>query len=80
MANEIAGMKVWKPSWMPSGPGRSARLIVHMQHYHDELLADFGASPLRKRGVFAPVKELLFPCESSDCGTSVSGEWDRDKA
>lgn len=80
MAREIAGMKAWKQSWLRPGPGRSAWLIVHLQHYHHELLADFGASPLRKRGVFAPLKELFFPYESSGYGTIVSGEWDRDKA
>ncbi len=74
MVHEIAGMKAWKQSWMPPGAGRSARLILHMQHYHDELLTDVGASPLRKRGVFAPLKELLFPYEPSDYGAIVSGE------
>jgi dimethylaniline monooxygenase (N-oxide forming) len=80
MAREIAHMKAWKQSWMPPSGARSARLIIHMQHYHDELLADFGASPLRKRGVFAPLKELVFPYEPSDYDTIVSGEWERDKA
>jgi hypothetical protein len=27
--------------------------------YYHELLRDFGADPLRKRGIFAPLKELF---------------------
>jgi hypothetical protein len=30
-------------------------------YYHNELLRDFGANPLRKRGIFAPLKELSVP-------------------
>ena len=74
MAREIAEMKAWKQSWMPPSAARSARLIIHMQHYHDELLGDLGVSPLRKRGFFAPLKELLFPYEPADYRTVVSGE------
>jgi dimethylaniline monooxygenase (N-oxide forming) len=74
MTREIAEMKTWKQSWMPSSAARSARLILHMQHYHDELLVDFGVSPLRKRGIFAPLKELLFPYLPGDYDTIVSGE------
>jgi dimethylaniline monooxygenase (N-oxide forming) len=44
MLKEIADMKAWKRAWMPFSPSRSARLIVHMQHYHDELLRDFGGA------------------------------------
>ncbi|MFQ5786175.1 MAG: hypothetical protein ACE5H8_15320, partial [Alphaproteobacteria bacterium] len=77
MARDIAEMKAWKQSWMPPSAARSARLILHMQHYHDELLKDFGASPLRKRGVFAPLKELIFPYEPRDYRAIVSGEWER---
>jgi dimethylaniline monooxygenase (N-oxide forming) len=80
MAGEIAEMKAWKQSWMPPSGARSARLIIHMQHYHDELLTDLGASPLRKRGVFAPLKELIFPYEPADYGTIISGEWERQEA
>ena len=80
MAREIAEMRAWKQSWMPPSGARSARLIIHMQHYHDELLTDLGASPLRKRGVFAPLKELIFPYEPADYGTIVSGEWEHQEA
>jgi len=79
MTREIAGMKVWKQSWMPPSAARSARLILHMQHYHDELLMDLGASPLRKRGIFAPLKEFIFPYVPGDYATIVSGEWKRDE-
>ena len=74
MAREIAEMTAWKRSWMPPGAGRGTCLILHMQHYHDELLADLGISPLRKRGVFAPLKELIVPYEPSDYSAIVSGE------
>ena len=47
-----------------------------MQHYNDELVTDLGASPLRKRGVFAPLKELISPYEPADYRTIVSGEWE----
>ena len=80
MARNIAEMKAWKQSWMPPSAARSARLILHLQHYHDELLADLGASPLRKRGVFAPLKELILPYEPGDYGAIVSGEWKPEKA
>ena len=79
MAREIAEMKAWKQSWMPPSAARSARLIIHMQHYHDELLADLGVSTLRKRGVFAPLKELIAPYEPRDYATIVSGEWQREE-
>ena len=74
MRREIAKMKAWKRSSMPPSEARSARLILHMQHHHDELVADLGVSPLRKRGVFAPLKELIFPYEPGDYSAIVSGE------
>jgi hypothetical protein len=45
-----------------------------MLHYHDELLQDFGADPLRKTGIFAPLKEVFAPYEPRDYRTIVSGE------
>jgi dimethylaniline monooxygenase (N-oxide forming) len=80
MAREIAAMKAWKRSWMPPSRARSARLVIHMQHHHDELLRDLGASPLRKRGVLAPLKELVFPYAPADYATIVSGDWERQEA
>jgi hypothetical protein len=53
MLKEIADMKAWKRAWMPFSPSRSARLIVHMQHYHDELLRDFGYEPADYRDIVA---------------------------
>ena len=76
MLAEIAEMKAWKRSWMPFSSARGARLLLHMLHYHDELLRDFGANPLRKRGVLAPFKELLFPYQSSDYRAIVAGDWE----
>ena len=60
---------------MPFSQGRAARLLLHMLHYHDELLTDFGASPLRKTGIFAPFKEVFAPYEPSDYRAIASGAW-----
>jgi cation diffusion facilitator CzcD-associated flavoprotein CzcO len=75
MAGEIEKLKAWKRAWMPFSAGRGARVLLHMLHYHDELLEDFGANPLRKRGILAPLKELIVPYQPSDYRTIVSGEW-----
>jgi len=75
MLAEIALMQRWKRSWMPFSSARSARVLLHMANYHDELLRDFGANPFRKRGVFAPLKELIEPYQSSDYRDIVSREW-----
>ena len=53
-----------------------ARLLLHMLYYHDELLRDFGADPLRKRGVLAPLKELLAPYQPSDYRMIIAGDWE----
>ena len=37
-----------------------------MLHFHDELLEDIGVSPLRKKGIFAPFKEVFAPYQPSD--------------
>ncbi|MDX1489081.1 MAG: hypothetical protein R3268_12810, partial [Acidiferrobacterales bacterium] len=66
MQAEIDALRSWKQSWMPDGPARSATLLLHMAHYHDELLRDMSADPLRKRGLLAPLKELLVPYQASD--------------
>jgi dimethylaniline monooxygenase (N-oxide forming) len=66
MLKEINGIKAWKRSTMPFSPARGARILLYGQNYHDELLGDFGADPLRKRGIFAPLKELFAPYESRD--------------
>jgi hypothetical protein len=75
MRQEIEEMKAWKRKWMPFSPARGARLILHMLHYHDELLRDFGANPNRKSGWLAPLKELIDPYEPNDYRTVVSGGW-----
>ncbi|MEW2915339.1 NAD(P)/FAD-dependent oxidoreductase [Leisingera sp. JC11] len=66
MRASIDALKRWKQSWMPEGAARSATLLLHMAHYHDELLLDMGSEPLRKEGFLAPVKELLVPYQASD--------------
>ena len=65
MVRNVEAMQEWK-RWMPFSSSRSARLIAHTQHYHDELLTDLGENPLRKRGIFAPLKELVFPYQPRD--------------
>ncbi len=77
MLRDIEDMKAWKQKWMPFSQARGARLLLHMLHYHDQLLEDFGANPLRKTGIFAPLKEVFAPYEPNDYSTIVSGEWER---
>lgn len=72
MKRNIEEMKAWKRAWIPFSPARSARLIAHTQHYHDELLRDLNVSPLRKTGVLAPLKELIVPYEPRDYASLVS--------
>ena len=72
MRAEIEDLKRWKRELMPFSPVRGARLMVHMQHYHDELLRDFGASPWRKTGPLAPLKELVVPYVPRDYAAVVS--------
>jgi dimethylaniline monooxygenase (N-oxide forming) len=74
MHREIEALRQWKRRWMPSSQQLGARLILHMLHYHDELVRDIGASPLRKRGFFAPLKEFIAPYEPRDYRSVVAGE------
>ena len=66
MRREIEALREWKRRWMPASPQRGARLILHMLHYHDELVADMGLRTLRKQGIFAPLKELIAPYQPRD--------------
>lgn len=66
MHRNIDAQRAWKRRSMPFSKGRAARLLLHMQHYHDELLEDLGVSPLRKTGLFAPFKEVFAPYEPCD--------------
>jgi dimethylaniline monooxygenase (N-oxide forming) len=75
MLTEIQQLKDWKRSWMPFSSARGARLLLHMLYYHDELLCDFGANPLRKRGILAPLKELFVPYQPHDYRAVVAGDW-----
>ncbi len=77
MTDEIEALKSWKRSWMPVSAARGARLIAHMQHYHDELLRDFGANPLRKRGFWAPLMEIVSPYQPSDYRAIAAGDWEK---
>ena len=74
MQGEIDGLREWKRRWMPPSPQRGARLILHMLHYHDELVRDLGATPLRKLGFFAPLKELIAPYQPRDYRSIVAGK------
>ena len=76
MLNEIQLLKNWKRGWMPFSGRRSARLLLHMLYYHAELPRDFGANPLRKRGVLAPLKERFVPYQPSDYRPIVVGDWE----
>lgn len=70
-------MKAWKRGVMPFSSARGARLLLHMLHYHDQLLLDMGFDPRRKRGVFAPFKEVFAPYHPSDYRAVVmSGQVD----
>ena len=73
MRREIAAMQTWKRSWMPYSHARGSRLIIHMLHYHDELLGDFGANSFRKTGILAPLKEVIAPYEPRDYRAVVDG-------
>ena len=75
MLDNIEQIKAWKRKLMPFSEARGARLLLHLQHYHDELLVDFGAAPSRKKGVFAPFKEVFAPYQPSTYHEVVSGEW-----
>jgi dimethylaniline monooxygenase (N-oxide forming) len=66
MQADIAAQRVWKRANMPFSRGRAARLLLHMLHYHDELLVDLHISPLRKTGWLAPFKEVFAPYEPRD--------------
>lgn len=74
LVKEIEEMKAWKRSWMPYSPARGARLFLHAQHYHDELMIELGLEPLRKKGIFAPVKELFSPYVPEDYRSVVAGK------
>jgi dimethylaniline monooxygenase (N-oxide forming) len=76
MLAEIQQLKDWKRAWMPFSSARGARLLLHMLYYHDELLRDFGANPLRKRGALAPLKELFVPYQPDDYRAVVAGDWE----
>jgi len=76
MLREIEAIETWKRSWMPHSRARSTRVFMHAQYYHDELMRDIGADPLRKRGFFAPLKELLAPYEPRDYRAIVAGNQD----
>ena len=66
MRADVAALTAWKRRTIPTGRSRSARLLLYMQHYHDQLLTDMGADAWRKRGVFAPFKEVFAPYEPGD--------------
>ena len=63
---EIEKLKAWKRSWIPISHARAARLIVHLQHYLDELCSDMAINPLRKKGIWAPLAEVFAPYQASD--------------
>ncbi len=72
---EIANLREWKRRWIPFSHARAARLIVHLQHYLDELMGDIGANPLRKTGIFAPLAEVFAPYEPRDYRDIAADDW-----
>lgn len=72
MQADIEAQRAWKRTSMPFSRGRAARLLLHMLHYHDDLLMDLRISPLRKRGWLAPFKEVFAPYEPKDYRDIVS--------
>ncbi|NNE21918.1 MAG: NAD(P)-binding domain-containing protein [Rhizobiales bacterium] len=75
MQREIDTLARWKRSWMPFSHARAARLIVHLQHYLDELLQDIGVNHLRKKGLFAPLAEVFAPYQPSDYRSVAKDDW-----
>ncbi len=75
MIDEIEALANWKRSWMPFSHARAARLIVHLQHYLDELLTDIGVNHLRKKGIFAPLAEVFAPYQPSDYRDLAQDNW-----
>lgn len=53
MLAEIQAIMDWKRSFMPAISSRATVIKLHMTHFHDELLKDFGANPYRKKNFFA---------------------------
>lgn len=76
MQREISAMKDWKRSWLPVSEQRGARIMLHMLHYHDGLMRDMRANPLRKTGFFAPLKEVFDPYLPRDY-RDIAKEMDR---
>ena len=74
MHREIEALRAWKRRWMPPSQQRGARLLLHMLHYHDELVRDIGATTLRKVGFLAPLKELVAPYQPRDYRDVITGE------
>ncbi|HSM05338.1 MAG TPA: FAD-dependent oxidoreductase [Longimicrobiales bacterium] len=66
MRRDIDRMRAWKRSVMPYSSARGARLLLHMLHYHDQLLVDMGVDPRRKQGLLGPFKEVFAPYECAD--------------
>ncbi|KAG2496945.1 hypothetical protein HYH03_004951 [Edaphochlamys debaryana] len=48
MVDDIHAQEHWRRKVMPPQRSRGAVLRLYMQHYHDQLLRDMGASPKRK--------------------------------
>jgi dimethylaniline monooxygenase (N-oxide forming) len=75
MRRDVRDMRDWKRRVMPFSSARGARLLLHMLHYHDQLLLDMGCDPRRKRGIFAPFKEVFAPYQPGDYRGVVMGQW-----
>jgi dimethylaniline monooxygenase (N-oxide forming) len=70
MLAEIQAIKDWKRGFMPAISSRATVIKLHMTHFHDELLIDFGANHYRKKNIFA---EWLTDYRPSDYREVLSG-------
>ena len=75
MQEDIRQQQKWRRAVMPPQRTRGAALMLYMQPYHDQLLADMGEEPRRKRaaGRLNPLAECLHPYTSEDYAPLVGG-------
>ncbi|CAG7857048.1 dimethylaniline monooxygenase (N-oxide forming) [biofilm metagenome] len=72
MLVEIQAIKDWKRGFMPAISSRATVIKLHMVHYHDELLNDFGVNPYRKKNVFAEWLTDYRPADYKDVLADVA--------
>ncbi len=73
MLAEIQAIKDWKRGFMPAISSRATVIKLHMTHFHDELLRDFGANPHRKKNVFLEWLTDYRPADYREVLSEVAG-------